>query len=938
MLTIKYLFIIIFFFTIHFHVYSKTDSLIIKVNSEKEKLDLSNLFRNYSFKPLIRNELLQTRENDKKFESNQIQSSLIELSKIFLLQFESDIPIYKLISILKKIDLIEYVEFYPKRNLCFIPNDSLFNQQYYMQLLRIPEAWDSVQVKKQVLVGIVDTGIDYDHPDLTDNIWINPGESGIDSEGKDKKNNGIDDDGNGFIDDWHGWDFMADSLGEDNDPFPGHGHGTHVGGTVGAVINNTIGIAGMCDSIKILPVKAGSDNPFSTSVRNTYEALLYAAKMGADVINCSWGGSSRSLAEQEVINAAISLGSTIIAAAGNDGEDAPLFPAAYEGVVSVASIDSSETKSFFSNYNGTVDVSAPGMDIISTLPWNSYAAWMGTSMASPIASGVAAMIIMTHPEYSPIQVGEHLKATCSDIYSKNSNYYGKLGKGRIDAFKAITEKKPKNILIRNINISNDANSDRFQSNSKCYISLELENVLTPLKNFRIFVRAIGNSDVEFNPSFLEVGEFKQFSKIKIEKGIEFKLPQINEFDQIFEIELSLLDSFDLINQMVTSITVNPSYLTFDNNSISTTFNSKGNIGFNDYPTNIQGVGFTFNGSSNILFEGSLMISSDTILADVARNSGQSMQNNGLIMHKNIEYLPLMNPSLLVGNAEIVDNPLIAFTPGIKINQTVHQQKTPNNAIFSVYDLINTKNTFQDSVYAGLYFDWDIGISGTDNQTYWNSELNSAIIQNVKIDSLPKVAVKMLSDFKNNYWAIDNDGTSEENPGVWDGFTEEEKIRMLKSNIGRDTSRITDVGIVLSAGPIFLDAYDTTRVCFVIVCDTTLEGLSKSLSLAEEYAKNSFLDKLENKRPITSDKITKVFPNPALRHEDITIFFEIFDFSNISIEIYDSIGKKIVTLIDDKKEKGKYAFQWNTQNFSTGIYFIKMVNGRDQSIYPLLISE
>ncbi|OGU56911.1 MAG: hypothetical protein A2X64_02680 [Ignavibacteria bacterium GWF2_33_9] len=923
------------FFTFFVKVNAMQDSLIVKLNkSSKINLD-KNIIKQFSLRNLIRPQLLASINNSK--ENNQtLSNSCSNLSRIFILKYQSDIPKKKIIDYLQSTKQFEYVEEIPERHLFLIPNDSLFSEQYYFDLLQISEAWDSIKVKTQIIVGVVDTGVDYDHPDLNANIWNNPGETGLDKYGEDKRFNNIDDDENGFIDDWHGWDFVSDSLGEDNDPFPGHGHGTHVSGTIAAVINNTIGVAGMCDSIKILPIKAAQDSPFSTSVENTYEGILYAAKMGAKVINCSWGGSSKSIAEQEVIKTAIELGTIICAAAGNSGIDGAFYPAAYDGVISVAATDQVDEKASFSNYNTSVDVSAPGVDIRSTTPWNTYSSWNGTSMASPIASGVTAMIRMVHPEYTPIQAGEHLKATATSVDSINPFFKGKLGRGRVNALQAVITSFPKSLIVRNMKITNELNSNRFISSMKCNISVSIENVLSNINDLKIKVECVENPETEFIPNIINYGAFDSNLKTELQNCFEFYLPVISMPDYQFTVNLYFYDADTLLNQTSSSIIINPSFLDFKNNKISTTFNSRGNIAFNDYPENTQGIGFKYLNSDNLLYEGSLMICRDTLLSDVARSGIQDVQNQGFQISKQLEYLPIMNPTLLEGSTDLEENMFLLQKIGLKVHQTIYQNKFPDNTIYSIYDIINLDDVIKDSVYLGLYFDWDIGISGLENQTYWDHEHQAAIVYNALVDSLPKIAITMLSNHKNNYWAIDNDGTSEDNPGVWDGFLDNEKIRLLKSGIGRDTSGTTDVSVVLSAGPIFLDRLDTARVTFALTADDTIENLNKSIINSRTFSAEANLDNSDINKPVSKSIIKSIYPNPVRNNETPKMIFEIKKDGFIQIALFDLFGRKVRTLISGNYDAGRYIYTLDYLNLPIGAYFIRLENKSATTTYPIII--
>lgn len=283
------------------------------------------------------------------------------------------------------------------------------------------EAWDIQQGSATVVVGVIDTGIDYTHPDLKDNIWVNA----VEANGAP----GVDDDGNGFIDDVRGWDF----VNEDNDPFDDHGHGTHVAGTSGAVGNNGIGVAGVNWRVKLMPLKFLSSGG-SGSTADAIEAILYAASFRVPITNNSWGGGRRSQALQDAI---ASSGALFVAAAGNRGSSTKMYPAGYdlENIVSVAATDASDQLARFSNFSSTwVDLGAPGVDILSTLPNNRYGVFSGTSMAAPHVAGVAALVLAQFPGTSTAG----LKATILNSVDPNASLQGKtVTGGRLNALKAV---------------------------------------------------------------------------------------------------------------------------------------------------------------------------------------------------------------------------------------------------------------------------------------------------------------------------------------------------------------------------------------------------------------------------------------------------------------------------------------------------------------------
>jgi len=294
------------------------------------------------------------------------------------------------------------------------PDDPSFNQLWGMHNsgqtggvpdvdIDAPEAWDISTGDSTVLVGVIDTGVDYNHEDLVANMWVNSGEI---------PGNGIDDDGNGYVDDVHGWDFAND----DNDPMDGHGHGTHVSGTIGGMGNNGIGITGVCWNVRIVALKFLSDSGGGSSA-DAIGCLDYATMVGVRLTNNSWGGGPYSTALRDAIARADTAGILFIAAAGNDGtnnDTRPHYPSNYplDNIISVANITSSDNLSSLSNWGLTsVDLGAPGSSILSSLPGNRYGTKSGTSMASPHVAGSAALIWSAAPGLSHDEVKETIMSS-----------------------------------------------------------------------------------------------------------------------------------------------------------------------------------------------------------------------------------------------------------------------------------------------------------------------------------------------------------------------------------------------------------------------------------------------------------------------------------------------------------------------------------------------
>lgn len=293
-------------------------------------------------------------------------------------------------------------------------NDPAIKQAWGLKKSDAARAWKVTKGSKSKIVAVIDTGADVNHEDLSENIWVNPGETGLDAKGRNKATNGIDDDNNGYVDDVHGWNFVSNN----NDLTDNHGHGTHIAGIIGAVAENKKGISGIAPEVSLMIIKYYDPKvPSTDNLKNTINSIKYAVKMGANIINYSGGGVDYSQEEFEAVKEAEKKGILFVAAAGNERSNSDQFhyyPADYKlsNIISVTALDPNRTILPSSNYGTeTVDLAAPGQNIISTLPGNSYGFMTGTSQATAFVSGAAVLVMANKPEFKFDEVKKYVLST-----------------------------------------------------------------------------------------------------------------------------------------------------------------------------------------------------------------------------------------------------------------------------------------------------------------------------------------------------------------------------------------------------------------------------------------------------------------------------------------------------------------------------------------------
>lgn len=893
-------------------------------------------------KPFVRDALISMLKNTSKSEVI-LDGDDHPLERIAIVEYTSAIPIRKLLISLRALPYVEYAEEQSEHKLIEIPNDPYYGYQYYPSMIGADSAWTyylNQSKRDSVLIAIVDTGIDPLHEDLADVIFVNSGETGLDSIGNNKSANGIDDDKNGFIDDWQGWDFASsiDPIKGDNRAVPGHFHGTHVAGTAGAITNNQKGIAGIARSHRLLPVKVGYDDSTSITVSGAYEGMLYASLMGADIINCSWGSPSSSMAEREIVNEVLRSGSIVIGGAGNDSQETAFFPASYPGVISVAALVQDSTKASYSNIHATVDISAPGSFIYATVLGNSYGFSSGTSMAAPIVAGVAGLIKSLHPEYTADHIAGVLKASAIDISEKNPQYQFVLGAGMVNAHTALSIQNPQYAEVTQSSFTDTDNDGMYTPGEKVNLSLVIHNVLQDADSCKLIIRPI---EGQYPPMILNdtilIGNLKASTKYAIAEKVQCTLPLNPPFNHVLKLRIDIMSMSNLIGRGMAELIINPTYRTLRENDMHLTVTSQGHIGYNDYPFNLQGIGLSLPPhDQSMLFESGFIVgSSAEKLSNSIRDISGNDQERSFFIRSSVNVLKPGYTSDAEAYAEFADSSRM-IDAGVSVWHRVYQsnEEGMQKTVFVVYDIQNQREFRIDSLCGGMFFDWDIGPGGQHNIAMLDQTDGFAYCFNTVDSTLPHIGVAILNDVQLQFHAIDNDGRGN-GFSIYDGFSRNEKWFAMSGGISREMSRSTDVSMVIGGGPFSLEPGMQKKIALAITAGTSREDVRKGIAIARDLA---------FQKGIAKGFTWNIFPESTRLidisiglDEQFRIDFALSKQSEVEFALYSIEGRVLRVLEKKIYPAGQYTgITLPFSDLPSGVYFIRMRTAQGIDALPCII--
>jgi serine protease len=871
----------------------------------------------------------------------KLRTSEEHISRWFELFYDGKMSAESVMIFLRKSGLVELCEPRYRYSLCYTPNDPDFSQQYALPMMHVPEAWDVVRCDSTMLIADDDIGSDWTHSDLAKAIFINYGEMGTDSNGFPKNANGIDDDSDGFIDNWHGWDFAGDDgTAPDNDPNTPASHGTHTAGIMGASGNNSIGICGVAFGAKLLILKCGDNS--GSDVSFGYEGIVYAADHGAKVVNNSWGGTNRSQVGQDIVDYAVSKNCVVVAASGNSYAFQDFYPASYDHVLSVAAVDEGANITPFSNYNTRVSISAPGQDILSTIPGNGYQNMSGTSMASPNAAAAIAMVRQKYPGLSPDQAVQWLRATSTPLNPTQDIHPGFTGKGLVNLKQAVTQSPVYSARLESVEVLDQQNTGTLQSGGSADIVLHVRNYLAPLTDLIGTIEYLNDTAnaISVNTQTVQFGKANTLSLVQNFQGSYHVNIASNAPDNYtILVRITFISTPENYGPDIDYfyLVINKGYLDLNKNNLTVTFDSKADIGYNDAPNNTEGSGFLWQTpppvitveGRDLLSEAGLMIGIQDSVRIVSAAPGEAsdsycMQDFGTTLP--IHYVtPADHPNAAQELHTIfADN---NTDPTLQAGVTVEQKNyaftkdLAANAVVVDYVIhrrvVDTMCYLTDSTAAALFMDWDIGPSGSINQAYISGLDTALSIVRRMEDNYPYIGVKIISDLPKgsqlNIYELDNNGANG-SVSTYDGLTRVEKWTSMTTQ--RPLAGIGDVSMVCGLKNLPLHSQDSVRITFVI-------GLAENEALLKQtidQTRNEWFNTSAVRTSVQAVNLLLASPNPFGSHLHLAWKTQTPEAMAI-ITITDAIGRTVFSQSTSGSE-----FDLNRLVLPAGAYTVSIESG------------
>ncbi len=814
------------------------------------------------------------------------------------------------------------------------PNDPMVQQQFQLNLVKLLNAWEIWKGDSNMVIAIVDAGVDMFHEDLAPNIKENPGEVGVDANGQDKRTNKIDDDNNGVVDDWRGANLTYQLDGTLPGDTKGSSHGTEVAGLAAAKTNNGLGIAGAGYNSRFFPVKAAANN--GGPLVRAYEGIIYSARRGFKVINCSFGSDQVSQALQDIITGlTTAYDCAIVAAAGNDAIYSNFYPAGYKNVLGVGGL--APDNDFRTTWGEQVDVSSTAG--FSTGNNNTYyELGPATSYATPIVSGIMALVRSKYPALSAEQAIAHVRLTADPIFPPVPDMSKLTGFGRVNALRAVSIDPFSHpaIVVDSAWMTDDQGNirERIAVGGKGRLMVRLRNLLGGASN--ITVRAIAYRDdstvVSISKTSVPLASLGRGEVKDLETGIPFEVRQPNS--SRVRIRFEILADGGYTDYQYDRMLFYLPYITVRTPRVTASLTDKGRLGFEDFPENSIGAGVRYDDAS-FLSEGGLIIASNRgqVLSNIRGSSGDTPDSD----FATLSYPGTTNNGTLTLN----DAPAGTRRIGLEVKmRMIAVDSVPEGLGIEV----RTRNVSAgpiDTLRLALFTDWDIDSMTAEQSVGYMERPRSNVPFFGRLQSssgyyiTQGVAASGTPDPLPVFYAIRNDAAP---VNIYDGFTTEEKWTTVSNGIGSRTADAGDDGdisLVLGKRVVNLarDAEDTTL--FVIGfssigyadAEATMKSLAPERLIGAAVTGGTAMPGMLMGTPL---------PNPSRGAAVIEIHAPL---RGATLRVFDAMGRQVADLTGELGPDGTASrVRFDGSALPNGVYQIQLVSPAGSETRQLVLAR